>query len=239
MGNKSHIKARVLDYIKYREISKYEFYKKSGITRSVLDKESGLSEDNILKVITYDPRISLRWLVKGEGPMFATSESLSLVQEPDAEYNALEHALVQSQSVPLYDLKTVKSLVTIFNRKAAIKPVSYIHVPSLPECDGAVYVTEDGMNPFLKEGDIIMYKKVQIVAKNMLWGEMYLVSTNTDGEEDVSVRWIQRSDRGPKYAKLVPENKQYRTLEMPARNILALALVKASIQINNPKPKLQ
>jgi hypothetical protein len=45
-----------------RIVSKYKFYQESGITRGVLDKESGISEDNIAKFIAYAPEVDLSWL---------------------------------------------------------------------------------------------------------------------------------------------------------------------------------
>jgi hypothetical protein len=58
----SPIKNKILQYIEYKGISKYKFYQESGITRGVLDKESGISEDNIAKFIAYAPEVDLSWL---------------------------------------------------------------------------------------------------------------------------------------------------------------------------------
>lgn len=65
----SLIKKRILEYLDYKEVSKYKFYQDSGITRGVLDKEGGISEDNIAKFIAYEPNINLEWLILGKGKM--------------------------------------------------------------------------------------------------------------------------------------------------------------------------
>ncbi|WP_103071867.1 hypothetical protein [Aquimarina sediminis] len=62
----SSIKKRMLEHIAADGMSKYKFYKETGITRGVLDSESGITEDNILKFIDYYPKIDLNWLIKGE-----------------------------------------------------------------------------------------------------------------------------------------------------------------------------
>lgn len=69
MQEKSSIKERILEVLDFKDISKYQFYKESKITRGVLDKSSGLSESNITKFIAYLPEINLEWLITGEGKM--------------------------------------------------------------------------------------------------------------------------------------------------------------------------
>ncbi len=65
----SPIKNRILQYIDYIGVSKYKFYQDTGITRGVLDKESGISEDNIAKFIAYATEINIEWLLTGTGEM--------------------------------------------------------------------------------------------------------------------------------------------------------------------------
>ncbi len=215
-----------MEYIQSKGISKYEFYKKSGITRSVLDKESGISEDNIAKVIRYDPHISLSWLIKGEGPMLLSVEAM--VQEPTAGYGSPDQN-DYSKPIPLYELETLKKAVALFDKKRKPRPVDYVCIPGLSECDGATFVTDTSMQPLLKKHDIVVYKKTEHKAADILWGSMYLVGAAFDGKEELSVKWIQKSDKGNAYIKLVAENKQHKPVDIPLSKVTALALVKASI----------
>ncbi len=64
---------------------------------------------------------------------------------------------------------------------------SYISLPDLPACDGAVYVRGDSMYPLLKSGDIVLYKQVHDMQYGIFWGEMYLISANVDGDEFVTI----------------------------------------------------
>ncbi len=225
MQNISSIKTRILEYIEFKGITKYEFYKNSKITRSVLDKDSGISETNIAKFIAYEPNINILWLITGEGEMFLDPELL--IHEPSATYKTAKTSKIYP--VPLYNLDAVEGLSALF--KNNINPLNYIRIPSLPKCDGAVFITGDSMYPFLKSGDIVMYKEINNIAENLIWGEMYLVSIDMDGEEYVSVKWIQKSSKGKNYIKLVSENEHHEAKEVPLNRILALALVKASIHI--------
>ena len=65
----STIKARILQYLDKKGITKYECYKNTGIANGVLSQKNGLSEENILKFIAYYEDISLNWLFAGKGEM--------------------------------------------------------------------------------------------------------------------------------------------------------------------------
>ncbi len=63
----SSIKDRITEFIRYKGITKYKFYKETGMTRGVLESKSGITEDNITKFIAYYPNVNLDWLIKGIG----------------------------------------------------------------------------------------------------------------------------------------------------------------------------
>lgn len=222
MNNISSIKTRILEYLDLKGVSKYEFYKNSGITRSVLDKDSGISESNIVKFIAYAPGISLNWLIKGEGDMFSDPD---MVSDPPKTY---KRPIIRR--VPLYNLEDTGGLAVLFRENP--KPRSYVSVPSLPHCDGAVYVSGNSMYPFLKSGDIVMYKEIQNIREGLIWGEMYLVGMDLDGEEHVSVQRMRKSKKGQDHVKLVSENPDHEARDIQLDRILALGLVKASIHFN-------
>ena len=61
---------------------------------------------------------------------------------------------------------------------------------------------------------------------------MYLLSIDIDGEEYVTVKYIQKSDREG-YVKLVSQTPHHADKEVAMSRIRALALVKASIRMNS------
>lgn len=87
MREKSSIKKRILKYLDLKGISKYQFYKDSGIARGVLDKNSGMSEDNIARFIAYAPEISVNWLILGKGKM-ESSDLLSDENQKSVTHDA-------------------------------------------------------------------------------------------------------------------------------------------------------
>lgn len=72
MQEKSLVKKNILQYIEIKGITKYEFYKKTGITRGVLDQNNGMSEENTAKFLVCFPEISPEWLLTGRGSMLKT-----------------------------------------------------------------------------------------------------------------------------------------------------------------------
>ncbi len=81
MRNIAPIKERILEYLDYKGVSKYRFYLDSGIARGILDKPTGLTEENIIRFIGYAQDVALNWLILGVGAMIkleSSSEDLKL-----------------------------------------------------------------------------------------------------------------------------------------------------------------
>ena len=185
--------------------------------------KTGLSARN-RNVLVQEFNVNPDWLESGRGRMFnAPPEMKPFVRRTDS-------ALPQ-QSVPLYSIEGTAGLVPLFADSAAAKPVNYIHIPNLPKCDGAIYVVGDSMYPLLKSGDIVLYKQLHDIG-DIFWGDMYLLSMDIDGEEYITVKYIQKSDREG-YVKLVSQNPHHADKEVAMERIRALALVKASIRMNS------
>ena len=135
------------------------------------------------------------------------------------------------QSVPLYSIEGTAGLVPLFTDRQAMKPIDFIHIPNLPKCDGAIYVVGDSMYPLLKSGDIVLYKQLHDL-DDIFWGDMYLLSIDLDGEEYITVKYVQRSDVDG-YVRLVSQNPHHADKDVAVSRIRAIALVKASIRMNS------
>jgi hypothetical protein len=69
----SLIKRNILIYADYKGISKYEIYQKTGISRSVLSQNNGMTEDNIIKFLAYYSEVNPEWLITGQGEMLKSN----------------------------------------------------------------------------------------------------------------------------------------------------------------------
>ena len=184
---------------------------------------AGVSARN-RNIMVQELNVNPEWLDGGKGQMFNA--------EPDL--TAYRHRTDNSlplQSVPLYSIEGTAGLVPLFTDSARMKPLNYIHIPNLPKCDGAIYVAGDSMYPLLKSGDIVLYKQLGSI-DDIFWGDMYLLSLDLDGEEYITVKYIQKAERDD-YVKLVSQNPHHADKEIAKSRIRALALVKASIRMNS------
>lgn len=87
LHEKSLIKQRILLYLDFKGVSKYEFYKISGVTRGVLDQNTGISEDNLARFIAYAKDIDLEWLLLGVGEITKSNfANYEIVKEPSTKY---------------------------------------------------------------------------------------------------------------------------------------------------------
>ena len=184
---------------------------------------ASLSELN-KNIIVQEWNVNPEWLETGQGQMF-------FEQRPEAVFTNRTDRRLPTQSVPLYNIEGTAGLVPLFLDRESVRPVDYIHIPNLPRCDGAIYVVGDSMYPLLKSGDIVLYKQVSGI-ENIFWGDMYLLSIDIDGEEYVTVKYIQKSENEG-CVKLVSQNPHHADKEVPVERIRALAFVKASIRMNS------
>lgn len=198
---------------------------KSGLSMIETGK-AALSERN-KQIIVQELNVNEEWLDTGRGEIFACDKAMIV---PSRSRKGTER-IIPLQSVPLYDLTGTAGLVPLFVEQQSQKPVNYIHIPNLPKCDGAIYIVGDSMYPLLKSGDIVLYKQISNI-EDIFWGDMYLLSIDIDGEEYITVKYIQKSDRDG-YVKLVSENRHHADKEVDIRRIRALAFIKASIRMNS------
>lgn len=175
-------------------------------------------------ILVQEFNVNPEWLDDGSGDMFSTTE----------EFTPFVHRTDNSlpmQSVPLYSLEGSAGLRPWLDDGNELKPVSYIHIPNLPKCDGAIYIVGDSMYPLLKSGDIVLYKQLSDV-RNVFWGDMYLLSIDIDGEEYITVKYVQKSDKEG-FIKLVSQNQHHADKDVEIERIRAIALIKASIRMHS------
>ena len=182
--------------------------------------KAGLSSRN-KNILVQDLNVNPDWLDGEEGEMFNAEPNLQ-------EFRLRTDRSLPMQSVPLYELDATAGLTALFETRQV--PVSHIQIPDLPPCDGALYVRGDSMYPLLKSGDIVLYKEVHDNA-NILYGEMYLLSFTIDGDDYVTIKYLQKAD-DEGFVRLVSYNPHHSPKDIPVDSIRALALVKASVRFN-------
>lgn len=166
--------------------------------------------------------------------MYSPVEKPTSVHEPSPEYRAEEPETPRGsgwQNIPVYELDTRSSLASLLQEPHSFQPVDYLAASTLPRCDGGIRISGDSMAPVIQPGDIVFYKQVQDILNAIIWGEIYLLSFELDGDEYVMVKYLYPSDQ-PGYIRLVSHNPHHAPKEITLSQISALALVKASVRIN-------
>ena len=138
---------------------------------------------------------------------------------------------VELQRIPLYDFDATAGMVGLFSENNVQYPINYLSIPDLPHVDGAIFVRGDSMYPLLKSGDIVVYKAVNSLY-NVMWGEMYIVDCDLDGDDYTAVKFLNKVEGDDSQALLVSHNPHHAPKAIPLSAIRALAIVKASIRYN-------
>ena len=229
----SRIIDRFDEYMSFKHLNDNRVTTQLGLTNGVIGKSRGegrdLSKRVIEKIEKFYTDLNIDWLITGEGDMLVASSPVSA----DHTFPLKTDHKLEVQIVPLYDFDAAAGLVAIFNEMHA-DPVDYLRIPNLPAVDGAIFVRGDSMSPLLKSGDIVMYKKKELSIDSIIWGEIYLLSFQTDGDSYTAVKYIRKSDTPGKAdhaggVRLASFNPSFAPKDIPMSAITALALVKASL----------
>lgn len=97
---KSFIKQNILLVLGDKGISKQKCYKATGICRGILDQNSGMTEDNIIRFLSHFEDVNANWLILGKQAMYL-NENISLNEKKDLEekINDLKYTIKVQQEL--------------------------------------------------------------------------------------------------------------------------------------------
>lgn len=234
MQENTNISSRLQNMLDYLDLNAPEFAKKLDYSRpqTIYDILSGKVKPSFdffhrFENSEFSEKFNYRWIIGGKGEMLKQSAQII----PLSNKRKTSDGIIPNQEVPYYDFTGVAGLQELFESGKPHQVLQTIKIPNLPKCDGAINITGDSMYPLLKSGDIILYK--QTTVDSIFFGEMYLLSIRTDGfEEYVTVKYVQKSEKGSEYIKLVSQNQHHQPKDFKISDIAAIAIVKASVRFN-------
>ena len=239
MGDKKEVSNRFIEA--YRRLlsdglvtSKKEFASSVGVSPSMITEISkGRSSvgTSAIQNIVLLYNISGDWLLTGKGPMLKNDAPAGDKKEEKA-YTSLVNAKTQQvlhdiSSFPLYSIDASAGLNKLFVGDSEL--LGQISIPNAPRCDGAVYVIGASMYPLINTGDIIAYRQVHNL-QSIIYGEIYLLQLENDGDLSIVVKYVKRSEKGDDYIKLVSYNKEHDAKDIPLSWIRAIARVTLTIR---------
>lgn len=68
---------RIKQYLDYKGISKYKFYKDTGVSNGYLDRKGSMGSEIIENIFYHYADLNLVWLLTGEGEMLLENEQIS------------------------------------------------------------------------------------------------------------------------------------------------------------------
>ncbi len=229
---KSPIKERILQYLDYQGISKYKFYQKTGLSKGTLDNTSGLTEDNLAKVIAFAPDVSLHWLINGEGSMFKGDISpMSMVREPKENYHVVgrEVALAKQVTmggVPLLDIEASAGDGSGQAQVMDTEDLAQYRIPDFGKMDFIVKLKGSSMYPKYSNGDKVACRYIK-EPQFLQWGRPYVLHTADQGT--ICKRLFQSNN--PDTLICRSDNKEYPDFEVPRADIHTYALVLGVIRV--------
>ena len=209
-----------------------EFASYLGVSRSTLSNWIARNSIDFPLLLERMKDVDYNWLLMGKGsPMHQQRHCDGEYAQSEVEilHNPKTPDIVDDRSVALYDITAAANLKTLLADKRQYV-VGKIQIPSIPVCDGALYISGDSMYPILKSGDIVGFKEINSFS-HVIYGEMYLVSFVIDGDEYLAVKYINRSDKEG-CLKLVSYNPHHEPMDVPLAAINAMAIVKFSVRKN-------
>jgi phage repressor protein C with HTH and peptisase S24 domain len=217
MQKNSSIKQNILHYLDLKGISKYQFYKDSGITRGVLDQNGGMSEENTAKFIAYEPNINPEWLITGEGAMLKNDKDRLVTNILD-EYSA--------NAVPLVCIDAVGGFGNSSFSIDKKDIIDHYVIPDFSNVSFMIRVRGNSMEPTYLPGDIVACKIIKDSAF-IQWNRVHVIATTEQGI------LIKRIIEGPNdnVITAVSDNSVYASFNIPKSEVTGLALVMGGVKI--------
>jgi len=159
----SIIKKRILQYLDNKGISKYESYQKTGITNGVFSQSNGMSEENLLRFLSYYKNVDKDWLFDGIGNMEKTDKPQSL-EKSIPNYNLADtnyrYEEIDTIRIPIMDISAAAGLTGYIN-DAHNSTLDHLSLPAHMIRSGtnvAVRVRGESMSPTLFDSDNLVIR---------------------------------------------------------------------------------
>lgn len=183
--------------------------KRAEVLYRIRSGKNAISKELADTITTQYCNISKAWLLTGEGTMFLGDE----------DKTAIEH-----YKIPFYNVISTSIISAEEDKTNTLKPLYYIDVPGMVNCDFAALFFGSSMAPEIPSGSIVTLKEIHLAS--VLPGEMYMIVT----DQYTTIKYLRAVENDHSKIRLVPQNiVDYDEILMDKSTIKRLFLVKGVI----------
>jgi transcriptional regulator with XRE-family HTH domain len=232
--SETSIGERLHKLIKDLNITAKEFAQNTGIAyytlSHFLNDRRGINMDTISKICKTYPGINPNWIITGK------NEGIILTEEPETHLHP-KLLKVLSETMPklkstkelncmrYYDIEASASPVEIFNDNSKIEHQD-LCVPGFNDCNIALNVWGDSMEPILSSGEIVMQK--EWYESFIKYGHIYMIVTKNNHRMIKYIQPTQSEDS----VSCESANGFYKPFPIERNDILKLYVVKGHTERN-------
>jgi phage repressor protein C with HTH and peptisase S24 domain len=206
-------KEKIIEYLKYKGVSKNKFYTATGLSTGFLDKGSSLGVDKLRIIIDNYPDFNPDWLLAENGNMLKIDRNKLI-------------SIAENNKIPLIPLDAMAGFGTGSMQVMDYDTKTYI-IPEFDELnvDFMIRVKGSSMYPKYNSGDIVGCKKLPLDTF-FQWNKVYVLDTS----QGAMIKRIHKSDKEG-FLLLVSDNEKYRPFDIPIDDVYSLSIVMGVIRL--------
>lgn len=188
--------------------------------------------DNLkLDIVSKYLDVNIDWLLTGEGEMIINNKEEEEYKNSYSKLKQLNTYIKKEGSIPYYDIDITGSITGSFS-DIKEKPKYYIDLQPLNDCDASFTIRGDSMYPKYVSGQILVVKTVKNY-NAILWGEAYLIITNSEANDLKTVKLIFPHEDFDKII-LRASNPNFKgDTVIEKKDVISMHLVKGNINIGH------
>ncbi|MHB9056222.1 MAG: S24 family peptidase [Paludibacteraceae bacterium] len=133
-------------------------------------------------------------------------------------------------AVNLYSVEATMGIVSIYEGNK-VEVIGEVKIPNMPKSDGAIVARGDSMYPLIKSGAIVAFRKINNT-DFFVSGEIYIVDFSIEGDNYITLKYVQTEESDPTVLKLVSYNHNHSDIILPKTSIRFMGLVTAWVNFS-------
>ncbi|MGY0425578.1 MAG: S24 family peptidase [Polaribacter sp.] len=234
MRDFSVLKQRIIQFIDYKKVSKYEFYQKTGISNGVLSQKTGMSEENIFKFLSYYSDVNPVWLLTGKGDI-TKQNVLQSVKECSHIPTIVTVDSLKKDNVVFVSVKATEGYLNGYENPEYIKKLPSYRLPNLKQGIFRMFqIDGNSMYPTLDNTTYVVGEWVVNWENEIKDDEVYIIVSLKEG---VVIKRVLNRLKKYNFIYCKSDNrKEYPSFSVKQEDIVEVWSVKMSLTSKLPNP---